>query len=274
MVYTWVCGKVLFTLNFLNWSIIGLTIFVLISGVQHSNDHNKPSYHLSLYKVHYSVIDYIPYAVYNISWLIYFIIRSLYLFISLTYFPHLHIFHSPDNHQFVLCIWEKSILDQQTVALLAQIPSWTFAFLGEDILIGHSYPTLGTTVSGCLRSCVIRYYGHTKPSLSSPDKLSFLDPPCRLYKHWFEIFLTSGYLEFERPFEYPEGISGPLSDWWVRDSESFQRPHKGARESFQQKLNHSILFLSDTCYHFPPPFAAMKIEKLGIQLQRQDKKER
>ena len=198
-------------------------------------------------------------------------------FVSL-HLPHLF---SPSSHiplprQPPVCslyLWEKSILDQPTVAFLAQIPSWTFAFLGEDILIGLSYPTLGTTVSGCLRSCVIRYYHHTKPSLSSPHKLSFLDPSCSLYKQWFGIFLTSGYLEFERPFEYPEGISGPLSDW-VRDSEPFQRPHKGARESFQQKLNHSILFLSDTCYHFPPPFAAMKIEKLGIQLQRQDKKER
>lgn len=53
----------------------------------------------------------------------------------------------------------------------------------------------------------------------------------------------------------------------------FQRPHKGVRTSFQKQLNRSILLLSDTCRYFLPSFAAMKIKKLGIQLQRQDKKD-
>ena len=114
--------------------------------------------HYTKYIVHYSVIDYIPYAVYYISWLIYFVTGSLYLLIFLTYFPHLHISHLPDNHQFVLRIYEKKHTGPANCSLLAQIPSWTFAFLVEDTLISHSYPTLGTTVSGCLRSCVIRCY--------------------------------------------------------------------------------------------------------------------
>ena len=141
--------------------------------------------HHTKYIVHYSVIDYIPYAVYYISWLIYFITGSLYLNLPHLFSPSSHI---PPPWQPSVCslyLWEKNILCQQTVAFLAQIPSWTFAFLGEDTLISHSYPTLGTTVSGCLRSCVIRYYCHTNPNLSSPHKLSFLDPPCSLYRQWF-----------------------------------------------------------------------------------------
>ena len=129
-----------------------------------------------LVQSYYNITDYILYAEY---------------YIHVTYLLYSWRFaHSPTpylletSHWFSVSMREKHT-GPQTVAFLAQIPSWTFAFLGEDTLISHSYPALGTTVSGCLRSCVIRYYCHTNPSLTSLHKLSFLDPPCSLYRQWF-----------------------------------------------------------------------------------------
>ena len=174
-----------FYFKFLKLKCNWLTIFVLISGVQHSDDHNKSSCHLSPYKILQYYWLYSLWCTLHYSVIYFFCNWNFYLLISLTYFAHLPILAFPPTTSLFSVSMRKKHTEPQTVAFLAQIPSWTFAFLGEDTLISHSYPALGTTVSGCLRSCVIRYYCHTNPSLASPHKLSFLDPPCSLYRQWF-----------------------------------------------------------------------------------------
>ena len=69
------------------------------------NDHcNKSSCHLSPYKDTTKLLTIFPTLYISYLWLIYFVIESLYLLISLTYLSSLSLPLPSGNHLFVLCI--------------------------------------------------------------------------------------------------------------------------------------------------------------------------